>query len=220
MKNYTIAIDGPAASGKSTAAGIIAKKLGFNRLDSGMIYRAVTYIISTKYPQLSLYDDEMVKNIKNLKLKFNKGKVYFEDKDITDELHTPMVDKQVGIVAKELYIRNRVHEIQHDIINSADTGFVVDGRDIGTVVLPNAFLKAFITAKDTTRAKRRTSQCNGNYNEVLADIRERDHHDITREHGPLKLADDAVLIENDDMTLEETVDKVIDLFNERKNLKK
>lgn len=109
-----------------------------------------------------------------------------------------------------------MHELQHQLLSGSETGVVVDGRDIGTVVLPNAFLKVFITARDTTRAQRRFKQGSTSYEEILADIRQRDHHDMTREHGPLKVADDAIVIENDDMTLEKTVDMVVELFENRK----
>jgi len=232
---YTIAIDGPAASGKSSAAEKVAEKLGFDRLDSGLLYRAITYILDNElegnpaHPGFNAeakngFDKEVKKDlegeeakeiVKKIRLSLKNKRIIHRDKDITDFLRNSKIDKRVGIVAKILYIRNKVHEIQHEIIRDCDRGVVVDGRDIGTVVMPDAFLKIFITAKDTTRAKRRTAQNGENYAEILANIQERDYHDINREHGPLKVADDAIVIENDHMTLEETVDKVVELFKKR-----
>lgn len=213
---HTIAIDGPAASGKSSAAEIVARRLGFSRLDSGLIYRAITYIISRDGHEPALDSEETRQRVKGLRIEMKGGKIYYEGANITQHLRTPAIDRQVGMVAKELYVREKTHELQHEIITNSGTGVVVDGRDIGTVVLPDAFLKVFITAKDTTRAKRRAEQTGCSYDEVLDDIRKRDHHDITRKHGPLKVADDAIVLENDEMTLDETVDKVVALFEERK----
>lgn len=212
----TIAIDGPAASGKSSAAEIIAKKLNFSRLDSGLLYRAITYITSQSSSNLLLRDEGVMNKIKGLDIELSCGRIIYEGRDITAHLRTPAIDKLVGAIAKELYIREKVHELQHHIISEPGEGLVIDGRDIGTVVVPNAFLKVFITAKDTTRAARRVQQTNACYEEVLADIQQRDFQDINREHGPLRVADDAFVIENDEITLEETVEKVIQLFERQK----
>ncbi|KAI5170411.1 CMP/dCMP kinase [Pancytospora epiphaga] len=216
---YTIAVDGPAASGKSTAAELVAKRLGFSRLDSGLLYRAVTYTVGADKKEIDLNNKEVMRKINELSFIYKKGRLIYGGKDITDNLHTPSVDSQVGLVAKELYVRKKVHEIQDNIINESEEGIVVDGRDIGTVVLPNAFMKVFITASDETRAERRVKQSGGNYAEVLKSIQERDFHDINRKHGPLKIADDAIVIKNDRMTLEETVEKMVKCFEERKQNK-
>lgn len=213
---YTIAIDGPAASGKSTAAEHVSKKLGFYRLDSGLLYRAITYVLLLSKLPLDLQSPVIKEKIESTQFSLVERRLLYETKDITDLLHTPEIDKNVGAVAKELYVREKLHKIQHEVINAPGEGIVVDGRDIGTVVIPNAFLKVFITAKDTTRASRRHAQSGLPIEEVLEDIKKRDYQDIHREHGPLKVADDAVVIENDEMTLEETVDFVVKLFNDRK----
>lgn len=214
---HQIAIDGPAASGKSTTAEEVAKKLGFSRLDSGLLYRAITYLVNSRFKESDLYSKEVKSFIEKLELNFVKGHLYHDGTDITEHLRTPAIDKSVGKIAKELYIRNKVHSLQHNIINNSKCGMVVDGRDIGTVVLPNAFLKIFITAKDTTRAERRVSQAGGNYTEILEDIKKRDSDDINREHGPLKAAPDAIVIENDRMTLEETITKIVEIYQNRLN---
>lgn len=217
---FSIAIDGPAASGKSSTAGLVAKKLNFERVDSGMFYRAITYLVYQNLGNFSHEDPRTQEFVKSLKLQQLRDRIFYDGVDITDNLRTPFVDSRVGVVSKELFVRNKAHETQYSAINSLldgnVDGIVVDGRDIGTVVLPNAFLKVFITAKDTTRAKRRSKQTGQNYDEVLKEIRSRDQFDLTREHGPLKLADDAFLVENDNMDLDCTVDRVIELFNEKK----
>lgn len=216
---FAIAIDGPAASGKSSAAELVAKKLGFERVDSGMFYRAITYLVYKNLRDFNCESTETRDFVNSLKLQQAEGRIAIDGIDITDNLRTPFVDSRVGMVSKELFVRKKAHEIQYSVINSildgdAD-GIVVDGRDIGTVVLPDAFLKVFITAKETTRAKRRSKQTGQNYDKVLEEIRNRDQFDLMREHGPLKLADDAFLVENDSMGLECTVDRIIELFSRK-----
>lgn len=216
MQKYTIAIDGPAASGKSSTAEDVAKRLGFDRLDSGLLYRAITYLLTQDSQILEMQNIKTINQVESLQLEFKDRHIMHSGVDITPYLRTPDVDKLVGTVAKELYVRNKVHDIQREAINVVNAGIVVDGRDIGTVVLPDAFLKVFITAKDVTRAQRRARESSNNFEEILKDIRQRDKHDITREHGPLKCADDAILIENDEMTREEVVEKILKIFEERK----
>lgn len=213
----TIAIDGPAASGKSSAAEAIARRLKFSRLDSGLLYRAITHVLSQEFPDLDLDDESVAGRVANLEIEMKDGKIVHGGEDITAHLRTPAIDRLVGGVAKRLYIRQRVHSLQKQIISEPGEGLVIDGRDIGTVVVPNAFLKVFITAKDTTRAMRRAKQVGARYEEVLRDIQERDFQDINREHDPLRIAEDAHVIENDDITLEDTIEMVIRLFEERRS---
>lgn len=215
---FTIAIDGPAASGKSTTAGLVANKLGFERIDSGLLYRGVTYLIDKHFTgQFDLSNEEVKNFVKFIELLQSKTRIFYKNEDITEALRTPLVDSKVGIVAKELYIREKVHQLQHSYIKaSTSKGIVIDGRDIGTVVLPNAFIKFFITARSTTRAKRRSSQTGLEFNEVLAELEKRDQADISRKYGPLRQAEDAILIENDDISLEETSNLVVEHFHKKK----
>jgi len=226
-KKYRITIDGPAASGKSTAAEMVAKRLGFARLDSGMLYRALTYMVIKKFDIVPPEEStELRRFIEDLEIQFDKGQIYSklcknqssEFSNITEYLRTPIIDKSVVLLAKVLYVREKVHSIQFKVNEMEDCGLVIDGRDIGTVVFPNAFLKIFITASAITRAERRAKQTSTTkFDEILKDIEERDYADIHRMHGPLKKAPDAVCIENDKLTLEETVDKIVRLFEERKS---
>lgn len=214
----TIAIDGPAASGKSHTASTLAKILGYERIDSGLLYRAVTFLTARHFEVdadalNSVSFNLQQENIKNfvLSLSFTQknGIIYYNGEDITKQLRTHEVDSMVGKVARELYIREKIHDIQKEMVKNIKNGVIIDGRDIGTVVLPNASLKLFITAKDTTRAERRANETGKDYNMVLEELKKRDFLDVTREHGPLKMADDAILIENDSLTLQETVEKVL-----------
>lgn len=215
---FTIAIDGPAASGKSSAAGMVARALGFERVDSGLLYRAITYLLCRHFGSLEDVDlgsEEARKVVESLVIEQVKSRIITEEEDITDYLRTPEIDAQVVGVAQVLYIREKTHTIQRSMIDHNVPGVVIDGRDIGTVVLPDAFLKVFVTAKDTTRAKRRADQTGEPYEEVLEKLRTRDHGDITRAHGPLRRAVDAILVENDEMTLRETVDTIVKVFARR-----
>lgn len=215
---FTIAIDGPAASGKSSAAEIVAKTLGFQRIDSGLLYRAITYLISQRFGDIQALDlssEEVQVFVNSLQISQSNTRILYGGEDITDYLRNPEIDSMVGKVARELYIREKTHRIQRYMIETDVPGIVIDGRDIGTVVIPDAFLKVFITAKDTTRAQRRSNQTGEDYESVLKKLRARDHDDISRKHGPLKQAEDAVLINNDTITLEETVGQVIKYFRNK-----
>lgn len=212
---HTIAIDGPAASGKSTASKRVAAKLGFDRLDSGMLYRAITLVLDENGLADRPDSEEGKKRVSEISLIWKNQRIVYNSKDITDQLHTPRVDSKVGLIAKHLFIRDKVHQMQHEIISKSSVGVIVDGRDIGTVVLPDAFLKIFITAKQETRAERRVKQFGGEYEKILEEIKARDWQDENREHGPLKQAKDAIRIENDEMTLDETVNKVVQIYKER-----
>jgi len=216
--NLSIAIDGPAASGKSSAAGIIAKALGFERIDSGLLYRAIAHLTYEKFGTGEEVDlsSEKVKNfIESLEIQQKNTRILHDGQDITDFLRTPRVDTLVVAVAKEVYIREKTHAIQRSMIQSSGTGVVIDGRDIGTVVVPDAFLKVFVTAKDTIRAQRRSLETGEVYGEVLEKLQKRDYEDFNRRHGPLRRAADAILIENDEIDLNGTVDVVIGKLKEK-----
>ncbi len=218
MLKYIIAIDGPAASGKSSTAEEVAKRLGFDRVNSGLIYRAITYILLKNNSDFNIEDKNVRDFVNNLKIVFRNRMILYEGEDISQHLRTSIIDKKVGLVAKELYIRKKAQEIQQDVLKAVKLGAVIDGRDIGTVVLPDAFLKIFITASPETRAKRRKQECPGDFNEILKDIKERDEHDINRIHGPLRCADDAIVITNDNMTFEDVVEVIIKEFEKKKSL--
>lgn len=214
----TIAIDGPAASGKSSAAGIIAKALGFERVDSGLLYRALAYLIYEKFNRnqhVDMNSEEVKSFVESLEIEQRNTRIFHNGQDITGFLRTPLVDTLVISVAKEPYIREKTHSIQRSMIHSDVGGIVIDGRDIGTVVMPDAFLKVFVTAGDNVRAQRRSLETGEAYEEVLVKLQKRDYEDINRKHGPLKKAADAIVIENDNIDLNETVNVVIGKLKEK-----
>lgn len=215
-KIIKIAIDGYAGTGKSTTADVLAAKLNLNRLNSGIIYRAITFILHKQFNANYCFESENIKNfIKNLSLKINKTTIYYKINEtkyeiqIEKDLRSNFINNNVSSVAKIDYIREHVKKLQLEIIKSSKLGIVVDGRDIGSNVMKDADLKVFLTASPEIRAKRRLKEDGGNYDQVLNDIKNRDNDDITRKIDPLIKCDDAVLIKNDNMTIEEVVNLII-----------
>lgn len=217
MKVYKIAIDGPAASGKSSTSDLLAKKLGFSHLISGNLYRAVTYALLKEFGSVSLEAEEQREFVANLKIGVENNRVILEGTDISDSLRSEIIDRCIISVAREEYVRNKVSDIQRSIISLERKGIIIDGRDIASKIMPDADLKIFLTAKSETRAGRRYKESKGeSYEALLENIRERDHVDRTRKHGPLVVVEDAIIIENDEMSLDETVNEIIKHFKKTK----
>lgn len=210
MKNFIVAIDGPAGSGKSTVAKILAKKYAMTYLDTGAMYRmCALYFIEN---EISI---DKKKNIEEhlplINIDIEKDKFFLNGKDVSLEIRTPKVTGMVSYVAKIKEIREKMVELQRKISEGKDV--ILDGRDIGTVVFPNADLKIFLVASPEERAKRRMKDyeekgIHEDYEKVLASILERDFIDSTRKEGPLKKASDAVEISTDGDTIDETVAKL------------
>lgn len=210
MKTYKIAIDGPAASGKSSTSDLLAKRLGLSHLISGNLYRAVTYALLRTFDDIELQSEEQRRFIENLDIGVRGNRVFLDSEDITEFLRGEVIDRCVIAVAREKYIRENVSGLQRSIIDREKNGIIVDGRDIASNVMPDADLKIFLTAKPETRAERRHKECSGaKYEDLLEGIRRRDEVDTTREHGPLVVVEGAIVIENDDMSMEETVEEII-----------
>lgn len=210
MKNFIVAIDGPAGSGKSTVAKILAKKYAMTYLDTGAMYRmCALYFIEN---EISL---DKKKNIEEhlplINIDIEKDKFFLNGKDVSLEIRTPKVTGMVSYVAKIKEVREKMVELQRKISEGKDV--ILDGRDIGTIVFPNADLKVFLVASPEERAKRRMKDyeekgIHEDYEKVLASILERDFIDSTRKEGPLKKASDAVEISTDGDTIDETVAKL------------
>jgi len=224
-KFCAIAIDGPAGAGKSTIAKRIARELGFVYVDTGAIYRTVGYYIwlcgiggRDGDGVARLIDDV------NVRIEYPGDGVqhmFLNGKDITDEIRTPEISSYASQVSAHKCVRDYLLETQRDLARSHNV--VMDGRDIGTVVLPNADVKIFLTASPEVRAKRRHLElqekgCKDSYEKVLADMKQRDLQDSTRAIAPLKQARDAVLLDTSDMTLEESVAAMLAIV-ERKRKK-
>ena len=202
-----IAIDGPSASGKSSAAEQLSKLLCYVRIEAGSFYRAVTYLVLQKYgrpvdqtePGFDLF-------LESIDVKVVDGTIVANNKKLKDELRTNSIDAAIGLIAKQPLVRKKVAEFEHRTINSYEGGIVMDGRVIGTVIMPNADIKFFITASPEVRAERRNKQQKElKYEDVLRDIKNRDYEDENRKIDPLKRAEDAILLKNDEMSLDETV---------------
>ncbi|NLI99339.1 (d)CMP kinase [bacterium] len=208
---FVIAIDGTASSGKSTTARLLAKKLGFVHLDTGAMYRAVTYLLLTKKAQES--DDERIANVllkSSLTFKIQRGSlhVYLGDKELKDELRTPEVDNWVSPVSERSIVRAYLVAKQREI--GRNRKIVCEGRDIGSVVFPDAGLKVFMTCDMAERAMRRQKELrekgiDQSGEDVEASLARRDEIDSNRKISPLKCTSDAFRIDTTDLTIEEQV---------------
>ena len=213
-----IAIDGPAGSGKSTIAKLVALELGFEYLDTGAMYRMVTLRLVNK--KISLEDIRSIeKELKNMKIDILNNRFFLNNVDVTDEIRTPIVSENVSKVAKIKEIRYKMVELQREISKSKNT--ILDGRDIGTVVFPNAEIKIYLIADEVERAKRRYSELKNNseisFEDVLKNIIERDRIDSTRVESTLKKAEDAIEIDTTGNTIEEVKEKILLVIEEYKN---
>ena len=208
----SIAIDGPSGSGKSTLSKEVAQKLGFLHIDTGALYRAIAYYVFENQVQV---DDvhEVLNNI-NIDLKFQNGqqKVILNGKDVSEKIRTPEISTLSSQVSKIKEVRDFLLKTQRDLAKENDV--IMDGRDIGTAILPNATVKIFLTASSETRAKRRYLQLTQSgvkcdYSQILKGVVERDNQDMNREISPLKKADDAILLDTTNLNFDESIAQII-----------
>lgn len=212
--NLVIAIDGPAGAGKSTVAKMVAEQLNYVYLDTGAMYRAVTYLVLER--GVDPNNQEAVTDVaKQADIVFSnasgKAKVFLNDADITDKIRTREISNLVSPLSAIASVRSILVDQQRKLAASGNV--VLDGRDIGTVVLPNADLKVFLTASSEERARRRLKDLErqgekADFKELLEEIEARDKRDSTRDVAPLKVADDAVVIDTDYLTIDEVVEKI------------
>ncbi len=225
MKLPLIAIDGPAGVGKSTTAQEVARRLGLPYLDTGALYRAATYYFGKNNVNLKSIT-AVLKSIENCRLFFVEGEagthVWVQGEEITQHLRSQELTKRVGPVCELFEVRRWLVELQR---RWAERGFgVVEGRDIGTVVFPNAGLKIYLTASSEIRAGRRSrdigiSADESALTELATEIVQRDKRDAERSEAPMKPAEDAVIIDTSDLAFNEQVQKVINLAGKRFDLK-
>jgi len=221
-----VAIDGPAASGKSTAAIGVAKALNITHLDTGAMYRAITYgLLKNKIESTDL--DAVEAYLSSVDLKFFKKnkttKLLLNDSDITENIRSGNINENVSEVSAIKIVREFMVKFQREM--SDDIDCVLEGRDIGTVVFPNADFKFFIIASDESRANRRLDDLikvgdknPGDFEIVLQELILRDHKDSTRDHSPLKKADDAIEIDTTHLTINEVVNKIVNIVNQKRTL--
>ena len=208
----TIAMDGPAGSGKSTVARCIAEKLGLLYLDSGAMYRAVTLLAIQE--ELAADSPKLIDRVKACHIEFmdNGRTILLDAENVSIQIRTPAVNRLVADVAKIPEIRREI--VKHQQRIGAEGSIIAEGRDLTTIVFPNADFKFYLDASGIERARRRLADLQAqNIDATLAaveaEIRERDEKDTTREHSPLRTAPDAVVVDTTDKTIEEVVDLII-----------
>ena len=214
--SISIAIDGPAGAGKSTIAKMLTKKLNYTYLDSGAMYRTITYLVCNE--NIDFNDNEkVVKVTKNTEIDINyndnKFKIFINNIDITNKIRSNIVDKNVSTIAQIKGVRDELVKKQRKLAKSKD--IVMDGRDIGTRVLPNADYKFYITATVEERANRRykdiidRGESNKTLEEVKNEIIKRDKIDSNRKYSPLKKAKDAIVVDTTNMSKKEVLQKLL-----------
>lgn len=208
----TIAIDGPAGSGKSTVARRVAEKLRLLYLDSGAMYRAVTLLALQE--GLAADSPKLIDRVEACHIEFtdNGRTILLNTEDVSAQIRTPAVNRLVADVAKIPEIRHEI--VKHQQRIGAEGRIIAEGRDLTTIVFPNADFKFYLDASVTERAKRRLAELQAQNEDatlaaVEADIRERDEKDTTREHSPLQTAPDAIVVDTTDKTIEEVVDFLV-----------
>ena len=213
-----IAIDGPSASGKSTTAKFIANKLGITHIDTGAMYRAVTYHVYEN--DIDILDDVVMKKyLKDLEIRFNlSNEIFLNGVNLTNEIRNVDISSKVSDVSAVLAIREKMVQIQRDIGSSIDC--VLEGRDIGTVVFPNADFKFFLDANITIRAKRRLYDFESlgesySLDKIKSSIKKRDEMDSNREHSPLKRAHESILIDTSNLTIKDQVNKILEIIKKQ-----
>ena len=211
-KTYSIAIDGPAGAGKSTIAKRLAKDLGYQYVDTGAIYRTVAYFmdlwgVSPKdVDGVTRYIDELT-----IGIEYDEAGVQhmiMNGMDVTDDIRTQEISQKASLISAHAVVREVLLDMQRDVAKQYNV--IMDGRDIGTVVLPKANVKIFLTAAPEVRAKRRCDELiakgqKANYNQILKEIQQRDYQDTHREIAPLKLARDSVKVDTSEMDIDQVV---------------
>lgn len=217
METFQISVDGPASSGKSTVSQEIAKKLNIIYIDTGAMYRAVTLAVLNK--SIDVSDGQAVEALLNsINLTFKrseegKQEIYLNGQNVSAEIRSELVTANVSEISAYPYVREHLVNIQRNM--AKEVSVIMDGRDIGTVVLPDAEYKFFLIASARVRAERRYKEnmekghSDQSLEEIELAIKERDHYDSTREHSPLKKAEDAVEIDTDLLTVSEVVNEII-----------
>lgn len=206
---YIIAIDGPSGSGKSTISKILSEKLKIEYLNTGLMYRAVTkYFLDKGHSEKS--DDGILKSLLDeISIGFKDNKLYLNGEDVTENLRNDEVTANVSWVSARDYVREKMVDLQRKI--AENTSFILDGRDIGSVVFPDAKYKFYLTASALTRAKRRFDQGESDMSveEIEKAIIRRDNYDSNRDIAPLKVADGAVIIDSSNLNIDQTIDLIL-----------
>ena len=219
--SFNVAIDGPAGAGKSTIAKRVAKQLGFIYVDTGAMYRAMAlYLLNNNVDK----EDQEAIGSKcqdaDISIRYENGEqiVLLNGENVNGFIRTEEVGNMASVSSANPKLRVKLVELQKKLASKADV--IMDGRDIGTCVLPNADVKVYLTASSAVRAMRRFKELEAkgvvcDLAQIEADIIDRDYRDMTREHSPLKQAEDAILVDSSDMTIDEVVEKICALVKEK-----
>lgn len=218
---YNIAIDGPAGAGKSTIARRVAKELSFIYVDTGAMYRAMALYLLRK--EVNKDDTEQIGNIcqdAEISIEYQNGEqiVLLNDENVNSYLRTEEVGNMASVSSAVPHVREKLLSLQRKL--ARDMSVVMDGRDIGTTILPDADVKIYLTASSLTRAKRRYLELQEkgtvcNLDEIQKDIEERDQRDMNREISPLRQAEDAILVDSSDLTIQQVVDRILQIFRSK-----
>lgn len=222
MKTVSVAIDGPAGAGKSTIARRLAEELGYRYVDTGAIYRTVAYFmdlwgVSPKdVDGVSRYIDELT-----VAIVYDENDVQhmlMNGMDVTDDIRTQDISQKASLISAHACVREMLLDMQREIARKYNV--IMDGRDIGTVVLPNATVKIFLTASAEVRAKRRCDELlakgqKAKYDAVLKEIQQRDYQDSHREIAPLKMARDSIKVDTSDLTIDQVVERLKEIIAEK-----
>lgn len=216
--SVNIAIDGPAGAGKSTIAKMVSAEMGYIYVDTGALYRTIALYITEN----DIADEDIEKSLSNVdvSLKFINGvqRVYLGNRDVSELIRTPEISMAASKTSAIPAVRAHLFELQQKI--ARENNVIMDGRDIGTVVLPNADVKIFLTATAEERANRRFRELSEKpdcptYDGILRDIIQRDYQDTHRETAPLKQAEDAVLVDTTTLTLKQSAERIAEIIMER-----
>ena len=221
-KTYSIAIDGPAGAGKSTIAKRLAKELGYHYVDTGAIYRTVAYFldlwgVSPKdVDGVTRYIDELTVGIE-----YDEDGVQhmiMNGMDVTNDIRTQEISQKASLVSAHAIVRDMLLDMQRDVAKTHNV--IMDGRDIGTVVLPKANVKIFLTASAEVRAKRRTDELlakgqKANYDQILKEIQQRDYQDTHREVAPLKMARDSIKLDTSELDIDGVIEAMKKIIGEK-----
>ena len=214
MKNISVAIDGPAGAGKTTIAGILSKDLNLTKIDTGAMYRCVA--LKSINNNVPISDEEKIIELANsCKIEFLGEQVFLDDKDVTKEIRSKEVTDIVSPLSSIVEVRHILVKQQQEMSKGKDV--IMEGRDITTVVLPNATYKIYLDAKEDVRAKRRYNEVKDKnnditYEEILENIRKRDYNDMHKKEGSLIRTDDAIYIDSSNMKLDEVINRIKEII--------